>query len=317
MASQPDLTYDVIIVGYGAAGVAAAIEAVDAGARVLVLDRGYGGGASGLSGGVVYAGGGTAQQRAAGLTDSPENMFNYLKQEVKDFVKDETLRRYCETSASTITWLEAQGAVYRGTLCPYKTSYPTDKHYLYYSGNEKAWPYKLQADPAARGHRMVAKGMSSGHDFMEALMKSAHQKGVEFRPQSRVLSLIIEDGRVVGVRFRGVDMNGDFAKRHKQLSKWAGKFGNWVPAVGAKLNGRAESLWKASATEQEAHGKTVILSAGGFVFNPEMKAKYEGGWKDILPLGTVGDDGTSIKLGQSAGGTVDHMERMTAWRFMS
>ncbi|MCU1656085.1 MAG: 3-oxo-5-alpha-steroid 4-dehydrogenase, partial [Pseudonocardiales bacterium] len=40
-------------------------------------------------------------------------------------------------------------------------------------------------------------------------------------------------------------------------------------------------------------------------------------WKDILPLGTVGDDGTSIKLGQSAGGTVDHMERMTAWRFMS
>src|ERR1700733_12572042 len=76
-------TYDVVIVGYGAAGAAAAIEAADAGARVLVLDRGYGGGASTLSGGVVYAGGGTPYQQAAGLHDTPENMFNYLRQEVQ------------------------------------------------------------------------------------------------------------------------------------------------------------------------------------------------------------------------------------------
>ncbi|MGB6454276.1 MAG: FAD-dependent oxidoreductase, partial [Streptosporangiaceae bacterium] len=47
-------SYDVIVVGYGVAGVCAAIEAADAGARVLALDRGYGGGASALSGGVVY-----------------------------------------------------------------------------------------------------------------------------------------------------------------------------------------------------------------------------------------------------------------------
>jgi thioredoxin reductase len=42
----PGSSYDVIIVGYGAAGAAAAIDAADAGARVLVLDRGYGGAAS-------------------------------------------------------------------------------------------------------------------------------------------------------------------------------------------------------------------------------------------------------------------------------
>ena len=114
--------YDVIIVGYGAAGVTAAIEAADAGARVLVLDRGWGGGASGLSGGVVYAGGGTSIQRAAGERDSPENMYNYLRQEVGGAVRDETLRRFCDVSAQTIAWLQRQGAVYSGTLCPYKTS---------------------------------------------------------------------------------------------------------------------------------------------------------------------------------------------------
>lgn len=154
--------FDVIIIGYGAAGVSAAIEARDHGATVLVLDRSYGGGASALSGGVVYAGGGTPYQVAAGLEDTPENMFNYLHQEVKGVVSDAVLKIFCQDSVQNIAWLEKQGARFKASLCPYKTSYPTDAYYLYYSGNEKSWPYKLQATPAARGHRQVAKGMNSG-----------------------------------------------------------------------------------------------------------------------------------------------------------
>jgi 3-oxo-5alpha-steroid 4-dehydrogenase len=312
-----DKTYDVVIVGYGAAGAAAAIEAADAGARVLVLDRGYGGGASALSGGVVYAGGGTKQQETAGLKDSPENMFNYLRQEVQGFVSDATLRRFCETSPAMIEWLEQQGAQYRGTLCPYKTSYPTDAHYLYYSGNEKAYPYKLEAEPAARGHRQVASGMSSGHVFFEALRHSAEAKGVEFIPLSRVYELIIEQGTVVGVRYRTMGGDAGVRSQHRRLSFVAGKLGNWVPAVGAKFNARAEALWQDNAVEGEARASSVVLSGGGFVFNPEMKAKYDRGFEDISPLGTVGDDGAVINLGVSAGGATDHLERMTAWRFMS
>jgi len=314
--SEP-MSYDVVVVGYGAAGAAAAIEAADGGARVLVLDRGYGGGASALSGGVVYAGGGTPYQQAAGLKDSPENMYNYLHQEVKGVVSDATLRRFCETSPETITWLERQGARYRGTLCPYKTSYPTDAHYLYYSGNEKAWPYKLEAEPAARGHRMVAKGMSSGHAFFAALRASAEAKGVEFQPLSRVHDLIIEDGAIVGVRYRTMEASAPGRSRHRRLSTVAGKLGNWVPPVGAKVNARAEALWQDNAVERTVRARSVVLSGGGFVFNPEMKGKYDKGFEDITPLGTVGDDGSVINLGVSAGGAVDHLERMTAWRFMS
>jgi 3-oxo-5alpha-steroid 4-dehydrogenase len=70
VASVADLCADVVIVGFGAAGACAAIEAADAGADVLVLDRFQGGGASAVSGGVVYAGGGTVQQRDAGVEDS-------------------------------------------------------------------------------------------------------------------------------------------------------------------------------------------------------------------------------------------------------
>lgn len=46
---------DVLVIGLGAAGVSAAIEARRAGAEVLVLERASaGGGSSALSGGFIY-----------------------------------------------------------------------------------------------------------------------------------------------------------------------------------------------------------------------------------------------------------------------
>jgi 3-oxo-5alpha-steroid 4-dehydrogenase len=159
--------------------------------------------------------------------------------------------------------------------------------------------------------------MSSGQVFFEALRRSAAAKGVEFKPLSRVHELIIENRAVVGVRYRTMELSGPAHRQHQRLSQLAGKLGNWVPPAGGKLNAKAEALWQVNATEAEARATSVILSGGGFVFNPEMKARYDGGFKDISPLGTVGDDGTVINLGVSAGGTTDHLERMTAWRFMS
>jgi 3-oxo-5alpha-steroid 4-dehydrogenase len=313
-----ETSYDVIVVGYGIAGVTAAIEAADAGARVLALDRGYGGGASALSGGVVYAGGGTRYQRAAGVTDTPDNMARYLRQETRGVVSEATLRRFCETSPAMIDWLEAHGARFSAALCPYKTSYPTDAHYLYYSGNEKAWPYTEHAEPAPRGHRQVARGLSSGHDLLAALMESATRKGVTFRPLSRVHALISDDdGRVGGVRYRTVDIDAPAIATHRRLSAVAGKLGNWLPRVGKRAGQRAEAIWRSEAVEAADRAGAVVLAAGGFVFNREMKAKYAGGFAAIVPLGTVGDDGTGINLGRAAGGSTDHLERMTAWRFLS
>lgn len=48
---------DVVVVGFGAAGASAAVEAAEAGADVLVLERaGGGGGTSAMSGGLIYMG---------------------------------------------------------------------------------------------------------------------------------------------------------------------------------------------------------------------------------------------------------------------
>ena len=65
----------VVVVGAGACGLAAALAARDAGAEVLVLERDRApSGSTSLSSGFVPAAG-TRFQRSAGVADSPEKMF--------------------------------------------------------------------------------------------------------------------------------------------------------------------------------------------------------------------------------------------------
>ncbi|PJK19759.1 FAD-binding protein [Mycolicibacterium goodii] len=314
-----DREYDVIVVGFGAAGASAAIEAADHGARVLVLDRGYGGGATAYSGGIVYAGAGTPEQRAGGYSDSVENMRAYLEREVAGAVKPETLARFCEQSPALIEWLKAQGVPFRGGAVPsYKTSYPTDDNYLYYSGNEKAYPYVDHAQPAPRGHRVLAPGMSSGRVLFERLRDSALAKGVHFTPLAHVHSLIQDDdGRVTGVRYTVTDPGHPNARRHRRIAKATGKLGTWMPRAVAGAVARGERLREEAGVEAQASAGAVILAAGGFINNRDWVRRHAPEFLKISPLGTVGDDGTGIRLGLDAGGVTDKMGNVTAWRFLS
>lgn len=314
-----DRGYDLIVVGFGAAGAAAAIEAADRGARVLVLDRGYGGGATALSGGIVYAGAGTQEQRCGGYEDTVEEMRAYLRQEVTDAVSEETLTRFCEQSPGMIEWLKAQGVEFAGgAVSSYKTSYPTDDFYLYYSGNEKAYPYVEIARPAPRGHRVLAPGMSSGAVLFEHLRRSAEAKHVDFVALARVYALIQDsDGRVVGVRYRAMDSTHPNVRKHRRITKLTGKIGNWMPQLVRGAVARAEKLWNEGAQEGHALASAVVLAAGGFIYNRQWMQEFAPQFMKISPLGTAGDDGTGIALGLEAGGITRKMGNVTAWRFLA
>ncbi len=80
---------DLIIVGYGGAGVSAALEGAEQGLEVLAIDRYEGGGSTTINGGVFYAGGGTSIQKKAGIQDTPEEMFKYLKLETQGMLRIE------------------------------------------------------------------------------------------------------------------------------------------------------------------------------------------------------------------------------------
>lgn len=314
-----DATADVVVVGFGGAGACAAIEAADGGAEVLVLDRFNGGGATAISGGVVYAGGGTPQQDAAGVVDSPEDMYNYLRLETEGAVSEETLRRFCDESVSMLAWLERHGVPFEGSAAPYKTSYPTNDFYLYYSGNELAGPSRAVAAPAQRGHRARARG-TSGKAMFAPLRRAVTGRGVSVKAQTRAEELITDHtGAILGVRCSSLDAAPAHVVRgHRWLSARVGKLNLWYRPVGKLVSRRLLEI-------EERYGRTwsvrarqgVVLSAGGFAFNREMVRKEAPAYSQGLPLGTLGDDGAGIRMGQLAGAATRHLDRASAWRFFT
>ncbi|WEK56739.1 MAG: FAD-binding protein [Candidatus Brevundimonas phytovorans] len=323
---------DVVVVGFGGAGVCAALEARQGGCEVLALDRFEGGGATRINGGVYYAGGGTATQVEAGVEDTADNMFDYLRQEVQGVVSDETLARFCRESIADHAWLAAQGVCFNARLYEKKTSYPPTDYYLYHSDSSLAQSYAAKARPAARGHRvyMPAENKADGYGkgFFDPLRNAALRSGVKVLTQTTVEALILDDhGRVAGLEARQALTDAPSARqRLKLISSIKGLTS--VPPVmpgAAWMARKADKLRLKLRRIDEAEGRIlrirarsgVVIAAGGHVFNREMIRAFSPDYAKGLPLGTPGDDGSGVALGLTAGGAMTGMERISAWRFIN
>ncbi|WP_112469390.1 FAD-dependent oxidoreductase [Streptomyces triticisoli] len=197
-----DAEADVLVVGFGCAGAAAAFEAASAGADVLVLERAAGpGGSSALSGGELYLGGGTPVQTACGFEDTPDDMFAYLKAALGPHADEEKLRAYCEESTEHFQWFVDRGLTFEPSLWDAPTWMPPSRDGLMWLG-ENAWPYTTLARPAPRGHRCATESFG-GWKIMEKLIEAAQEAGAVTHTDTLVTALIVDnDGRVAGVTAR-------------------------------------------------------------------------------------------------------------------
>jgi fumarate reductase flavoprotein subunit len=172
--------YDVIIVGGGGGGLAAALEAQKKGARVVILEADTRlGGATSNSGGVFYACG-TSVQRAAGIeNDTPQDVYDYLMTLNQWKQRPDLIRYYAERCGETLEWLIELGAQF-----------------------SPKWLVKSGVDSVARGHSCEG----AGQGITDALINAVGVGGVEIVVDCRVESLIVEDGKVVGVRAQGTEL---------------------------------------------------------------------------------------------------------------
>lgn len=314
---------DVLVVGAGLAGCAATLRtAEDPNLKVITIDRGMGGGASKMSGGVVYMGGGTPAQKECGVEDTPENMANYLAFEAGNIVRPDTLLRFAHASTTFQPWLEKYGARFGGPLTNDKTSYPNDAS-LYFSGNEVTPAGRALAQAVPRGHRAKPpKGGEptklSGAYLLPPLLESMERKAnVQLMRQTRACRLLVDsDGSVVGIEVLRIKP-GFAALRHR----WAYGLGaNMIMGIlklAGKLHSAAVNIEQTKAEVVRIRVKKgVVLSAGGFTYNRVMMAKTAPEYLQSAPLGTIADDGSGIKLGMSVGAKTALLDRVSAWKFL-
>jgi succinate dehydrogenase/fumarate reductase flavoprotein subunit len=195
-----DITADVVVAGSGAGGICAALAARQAGAEVLVLESlSQPGGSSAMSGGVVYAGGGTSLQKALGVEDSTEDMYNFLARAGSANPPLDKIQLYCEQSPAHFDWLVSQGIPYGEKFTAAK-GLPMGDESLYVSGTELAWPARELARPAARGHVPGVPGMNGGRAMMQVLLGRAEAAGIKLQTLASSEQLVLEnDGSVAGL----------------------------------------------------------------------------------------------------------------------
>lgn len=258
---------DVLVVGFGAAGAAAAFEAAVAGADVIVLERASGpGGSAAQSGGEIYLGGGTAVQRACGFNDDDaDNMFAYLKAALGPHADEEKLRLYCDGSLEHFEWFRARGVEFRETL--YKSPgwmAPTTDGLMWLG--ENAWPYNTIARPVPRGHRPPAP-LFAGKILMEKLAAAAVSAGSSTHEDTYAERLVLSaPGRVTGA----------VARRYGRPVTYRARQG-------------------------------VVITTGGFVDNEEMLAEHATALVGHGKVSDGLDDGSGIQMALAVGAATRRM----------
>lgn len=263
-----DATTDLLVVGSGAGGMSAAIEAQRGGLEVLVLEKfQIPGGSSSISGGVCYLGGGTALQKALGFTDTVDDMYRYMMAASGLYADEPKIRLYCEHSVAHFDWLVAQGVRYAAKFSEEKEISIPDGS-LYYCGSEQVHPYRELARPAPRGHVPPSPHLIGGRDLMQALIASAEAAGVKLRLRASAERLIVEnDGRIAGAV---------------------------VEQGGQRIHVRAR--------------RGVVLAAGGFIHNRVMVQRFAPELAQCsVPWGRAGDLGQGILMGVAVGGATLRM----------
>ncbi len=312
---QWDEEFDVVVAGFGGAGACAAIEAADRGARVLAIDRFAGGGATKMSGGVIYSGGGTRHQKAAGFRDTPEKMYRYMMREMAsnpassrvDDIDPAAVRTFCERSAENIDWLERLGLVIPETYFPGKTNQPPGGFGLYFSGNEKQYSDKHSHIP--RGHVPMGKGMSGGFLY-STLHRAALDRGVTVRTRWRCEKLVTDgSGAVIGIEALALSQSAFARALHGLLYNLG-----FISGAARNLLGLVEKRFGTTVRIRARGG--VVIAAGGFVYNRRKFREYAPAYGGCLPLGTAGDDGSGMELGLGAGGVLSSVDVCAASRFI-
>lgn len=173
-AKAEDTSTDIVIIGAGGAGLSAAIEATNNGAKVIVVEKNsfMGGNTNFATGGMNAAG--TKYQEAKGIKDSPELFYKDTMAGGHNKNNPELLKVLTEKSAETLYWLESLGA---------------NLSTISRSGGQSA--DRLHTAPG---------GVPVGGHLMGVFEKKIKELGIDVRLNTKAIEILSEGNRVTGIK---------------------------------------------------------------------------------------------------------------------
>lgn len=222
---------DVVVIGAGGAGLAAAIEAASLGVTTLLLEKQshiYDS-STALSAG-MFAFAGTERQRSQGIVDTDECMYEDILNVGKRENDAGLVRRYVKHQLDTYRWLEEMGI-------------------------------EWSAEVSAASGMSVPRGHSTHPlELVRALKAKADECGVSFFFDTKAVALITDEtGRVIGVTIEGPGARrmdvaarrgvilaaGGFARDPGRLERIDGRFKSVAVTAGAGHTGECHHMAEA------------------------------------------------------------------------
>src|SRR6202521_3694148 len=188
-----DMSADVVVIGAGVSGLAAAISARDSGASVISVEENFDiGGRGMLSGGRVHLGGGHALQQKAGIKDTPDQVFaDWVRHDaaVARYSDRDLVRVFADENAATFDFLIENGVQFRDRPIGPEAASTAPRTFV-------TLEWHVPSEIYAPG------GGRNGSGLVRRLEESARKKGVQILLRHEMKSIIREpgaSGRVLGI----------------------------------------------------------------------------------------------------------------------
>ena len=313
-----DKQVDVLVVGSGAGGLVAAINAADAHGDVLVIEKANEfGGTSATSGGGIWIPN-SDLARAAGQVDSEEEAFAYIRPQSAPNVPDAAIRAFVRQAPNMLRWLHANTPVRYDSI-------PYPDYHVEYEGGKPGFRTHLPRD---------FDGRDLGDDILKLRSPSpaASLGGIINWSFMDTNYLLFRNKGWQKVLFRmlwayATDLPHRFRSRKDRRLTLGNSLvgGLWVA-----LRKRGIPVWLESPLVEliEEDGRVtgalvnhqgsetrigvrrgVILAAGGFERNAAMREKFLPGSADPTISGSqVNNTGDSIRAAEKIGVALRNMQ---------
>ncbi|MFJ2619104.1 FAD-dependent oxidoreductase [Glutamicibacter sp. NPDC087344] len=283
-----ETTYDVIVIGSGAAGLTAAVRAAEAGARVLVLEKASKlGGTSAAGGGVIWAPN-NHLARQAGFEDSARAATKYLQAAAGQAMSAQDIDWFVRTSGQAVRFLDEKTQV---KLVPLGRP-----------------DYHMEWDGAAPGGRSLDNLPFASTDYpglAQALRPPTYFPLLSMSERDELNGrtpepALLEQRAQSGVRTMGGALVGSLAASALDRGVHL--------AADAEVSdlSQTDQGWRIEvAGKNQLSARSVVIASGGFEWNPRLRQAYLS--FEVTPIGAPSNEGDGLELALAVGATVNDM----------